>query len=329
MAPLTDRSQAPPAVVCVTGMHRSGTSLAARSLDLLGVSLGRRDGLLDPGPDNVAGYWENAEIKELDDVLLAALGGSWDEPPLLAPGWEADPSLDGLREQARDVIERAFPDHGRAGPVGFKDPRASLLLPFWRTVVTVRTTVVVVRDPAEVTRSLATRDGMRASQAALLWIRYLLAATGEDPGHLLVTQPAFFADLPGTLARIAAHVGAPAPAAEVVRRAREHLDPGLLHHRRESEAAGDGGPLGGLADVIWNGGDVQLAALPAPARDAFAQGWVRDPGDADLLATSRAEVVALTEEIRRRNRVRDAQLSTRFRRRVRSTRRWLEARAHR
>ncbi len=89
-------------------MHRSGTSLAARALDLLGVSLGDPDRLQPAGRDNPAGYWENRYVTELDDELLAALGGSWDQPPVLTPGWEADPALDELRDRARGVLGDAF-----------------------------------------------------------------------------------------------------------------------------------------------------------------------------------------------------------------------------
>lgn len=44
------------APVCVTGMHRSGTSLVARLLHECGFHLGREDELLAPNPANVEGY---------------------------------------------------------------------------------------------------------------------------------------------------------------------------------------------------------------------------------------------------------------------------------
>ena len=125
-----------PRVICVTGMHRSGTSLAARAVNLLGVSFGTAASLLLPGPDNPAGYWENRAVKELDDVLLAHLGGSWDHPPLLLPGWELAPDLDPLVSQAAEIVARDLVagDHRVGGVVGFKDPRLALLLPFWMRV---------------------------------------------------------------------------------------------------------------------------------------------------------------------------------------------------
>src|SRR5690606_4102139 len=127
-----------PDVVCVAGMHRSGTSFAARALELLGVSLGRPEGLLAPGSDNPAGYWENRAIQELDDELLAHLGGSWDHPPVLTPGWERADDLEPFVTRAHAILDRDFARAASAGPVAFKDPRVSLLLPFWRRVVPIR-----------------------------------------------------------------------------------------------------------------------------------------------------------------------------------------------
>jgi len=45
-------------VVLILGMHRSGTSAAARAVNLLGVDLGAP--LLPPRDDNPVGCWELA-----------------------------------------------------------------------------------------------------------------------------------------------------------------------------------------------------------------------------------------------------------------------------
>ena len=121
---------------------------------------------MGPGPDNPAGYWENRAVKELDDELLAHLGGAWDQPPLLEPGWALDPGLDPFRERALEILGRdlARPSSG-GGPMGCKEPRLCLLHPFWRTVVAISHTVVVVRHPVEVVASLRRRNGMEPGQA--------------------------------------------------------------------------------------------------------------------------------------------------------------------
>jgi hypothetical protein len=290
--------------MCLIGMHRSGTSLAARILSLLGVSLGSPEGLLPPGPDNPAGYWENKSIQEFDDELLAALGGAWDHPPVLEAGWYADPDLDPQRERARHILDADFSLDGTSAAaarwIGFKDPRVSLLLPFWRTVLPVDSTIVVVRDPREVAGSLASRNDIGPAQAATLWMRYLFAATAADPGHLLVTNRELFDDLDGALARMAGHLGLPPATPEVRAAAAAHVDPGLRHHQAD-DARPDENPVMELALTVWNGGRPDLDAPPPALVEAIGQGWLRPAADGEALAAARAEAVSFKEQLKRRN----------------------------
>jgi len=289
--------------VCVTGMHRSGTSVIAGALSFLGASLGDPGRMLKPGADNPKGYFEIQAVVQLDDELLAHLGGAWDQPPVLDPGWERGPGLAQFRERATAILDDSFgAEAARAPVVAWKDPRLSVLLPFWRTVTPIATTVVVVRDPVEVAASLAVRGySVGAAQAASLWLRYLYAATAADPGHLLVRHTDIFDDLPGTVARLAAHLGLPAPDAASETAVREHLDAGLRHHDAGSASPGLDNPLLDLARAVWNDGAVDLAALPPAVTDLLGRGWLRPPVDGELLARARADVVRARETLRKTN----------------------------
>jgi hypothetical protein len=292
--------------VCVTGMHRSGTSALAGALRFLGVSLGNPARLLRPGSDNPKGYFEVQAIALLDDELLAHLGGAWDQPPVLDPGWERGRDLDPFRQRAARILLDSF---GPAGEwpevVAWKDPRLSLLLPFWRTVTPIATTIVVVRDPVEVAASLAVRGyPVGASQAASLWLRYLFAAIAGDPGHLLVRHSDLFDDLPGTVARLARHLDLAAPGAEAIAAVRDHLDSGLRHHDAATAppSADLESPLLDLARAVWNGGAVDPAVLAPLVRDLMGRGWLRPPIDGELLARARAELITNRETVRKANR---------------------------
>lgn len=283
-------------------MHRSGTSAATRALQLLGVSLGDPELLMAPGPDNPAGYWENRLVRELDDTLLAELGGSWDRPPVLEPGWEHHRGLDPWREEAREALVTTFhaekPDAWRA----WKDPRLCLLLPFWRTVTPIATTVVLVREPTEVAASLATRNGLGPADAAVLWLRHLLCALEQDPGALVVDHGSLFTDLDRVLDRMTTHLDLPRPGPEVRERVREHLDPGLRHHTRDPSRADPFNPLIELAIEVWNDGDPRPDVLPARIGTAMRRGWLRAPGDDAALTVARARAVELEERLRRQRR---------------------------
>jgi hypothetical protein len=289
--------------VCVTGMHRSGTSFVASALRAFRISLGDPDRLMRPGPDNPAGYYELQSILDLNQEVLAHLGGAWDAPPVLDPGWEHAPGLDPFRARALRILDDSFGTSGeRPSLIAFKDPRLSLLLPLWRLVTPIATTIVLVRDPAEVAASLSARQyRVDGPQAAGLWLRYLFAATANDPGHLLVRYGDVFDNLPRILRTIAAHLGIPAPSADAEASALAQLDPSLRHYR-EPRSAGPDDPLMAVARAVWNDGAVDLGLLPPAVTEALARGWLRPPVDSELLARARAMTVKLQETVRQRDR---------------------------
>lgn len=294
-----------PRFVCITGMHRSGTSLATRSLQLLGASLGSDDLLLHAGKDNPAGYWENRLIKELDDDLLSELGGSWDQPPILEPGWHSDPALEPWREQAREALARSFgrwEEHD--GVLAWKDPRCSLLLPFWQTVVPVAATLLVVRHPHEVARSLERRNGFAPSTAAALWLRYVLAGAELEPAPRVIPSHQFYDDGTRDLAlrAMADHAGLPHPSDRTRLAVAAELDPSLRHHRADHDDGQTSDPIMTVAELVWNDGDLRVDVLPDAVREGFSRGWLRPPADSEALADARAKVVKLQETLRRRAR---------------------------
>ncbi len=214
-------------VVPILGMHRSGTSLVARVVNLLGLSLGAEENLMPAKPDNPSGFWENLSVTAFNDDLLAELGGRWDEPPIPPDGWEESPRLDPWRRQARTIVERDFEGVGRAA---WKDPRLSILLPFWTTVVDVNEGVIVVREPTAVARSLSERDDMPRDRASALWISYTAAAMRHSPNGTAVRYDDFFRDLDGTVIRLADALRLPPPTPETRTRIDEFFDVSLRHH---------------------------------------------------------------------------------------------------
>ena len=65
-------------VVAVLGMHRSGTSWLAGSLQEQGLELGAVN---EQAAHNAKGNRENDEIAALHGAVLRDSGGSWDSPP--------------------------------------------------------------------------------------------------------------------------------------------------------------------------------------------------------------------------------------------------------
>lgn len=153
----------------VTGMHRSGTSLLAEILVRAGVDFGSSAHWLPADESNPRGYFEDRRVVNLDDRLLRLWNGTWDEPPQLPGNWLDDPKLGALADEASQWLNSiATRPHW-----GWKDPRACLLLPFWRRLSPDLRCVLCIRDPLEVGRSLQKRDRLTAHKAAFLWLHYL------------------------------------------------------------------------------------------------------------------------------------------------------------
>lgn len=221
-----------PQVVCILGMHRSGTSLIARVINLLGVDLGPSEQMLEPGMDNVKGFWEHVSFKEIDDELLARHGGDWSDPPELPTGWHEAPELDELRERARAMIAADF---GGSKSWGWKDPRSCLTLPFWRALVPAPRFVIPMRRPLDVARSLEHRNGMPLAQGIRLWVRYvreILDQTADEP-RTFVFYEDFLDGWRRDLPRLARFLGRPELGAdpEVVAEVGGFIDKDLRHHR--------------------------------------------------------------------------------------------------
>ncbi len=157
----------------IVGMHRGGTSAVAQTIAHLGIPFARISDLMPSSPENPTGYWESTVLSLFNEDLLQALGGSWSAPPPLARSWEREPGLEPLRELGKALVKTVHPGHRWA----WKDPRNSIVLPFWVDVLGVRPRIVLVhRNPLEIWRSLAVRGRFSKPLALALWERYVRSA---------------------------------------------------------------------------------------------------------------------------------------------------------
>jgi hypothetical protein len=223
-------------VICTLGMHRSGTSVVSRILNLLGVHLGAHESLSGTGADNPKGYWEHHPLALLNDEILARFGGQWDEPPALPPSWPRDPRLADVRDRARQLLTDDF----GAEPVwGWKVPRTCLTMPFWQDLIGPISYVVCVRNPCAVVASLSLRDGMSAEKAERLWLTHVQSSLAHTSGRrrMFVFYEDIIEDWAPDLRRMAAFIGRPERAEDPRVRALvgEFLEKELCHHRMSME----------------------------------------------------------------------------------------------
>src|SRR5262249_29425731 len=136
--------------------------------------------------------------------------------------------LQDVRSAADELTRRFPPDRCW----GWKDPRSSLTLPFWRSVLPDLKVVTCVRNPLDVASSLHHRGFSSYSFGLALWRTYneRLLADSSPNRRIVVHYNNLFDNLHSELQRIAQFLGLPADD-EQLSRACAIAKPYLRHHR--------------------------------------------------------------------------------------------------
>ena len=276
----------------VVGAHRSGTSAITGLITALGVPLCREADLVPAGEGNVAGHWESATLIRRNEQILHLLGAAWDCPPAAGQEHATRLTADLRSGPARRAFRRAYPTDRWV----WKDPRLCVVLPFWRAVLPGHhVTVLAIRHPMEVARSLSARNELTIVHGLAIWERYLRGALLGCTGMpVLVVKQADLISDPARTARdlrrfLARHEFAPTRALSA---AVAGIDRSLHHH----VAGGRGRGLSAQQRRLWHTLDSLVGEHPAfappsvgretPGLEAFLAprrsfwGW---PAPADLV----------------------------------------------
>jgi hypothetical protein len=219
-------------LIVVLGMHRSGTSAVTKGLEAMGVDLGSE--FYPARPDNPKGDWEDRRFHSLNEELLKASHQSWDDPGQL----ETEPVVEASQRiflpDALALVNDRLRD---AALVGIKDPRFSVLLPFWKRIFAeagMRVSYVIsFRNPLSVAESLWQRNAFPKSKALQLWVAHYERIISETAGSLrVVVDYDALLDAPGVqLARVAHFLDLTVEEPALAVYSTEFLDPALRHSR--------------------------------------------------------------------------------------------------
>jgi hypothetical protein len=169
-------------VIVVIGVHRSGTSALTKGLETMGASLGHD--LIAPNIFNEKGYWEDSDFHKLnlemldsfEDRLRRILVLTEEETTLLCQK--------GYLAQASELVRRKIAKYPL---LGIKDPRFSLLLPFWKKVFQecgVQVSfVIALRHPLNVAACQEQFKNQHREKSLWIWISYLLSCLEHSEGH--------------------------------------------------------------------------------------------------------------------------------------------------
>nr|WP_240511883.1 sulfotransferase domain-containing protein [Paludifilum halophilum] len=220
--------------ICILGMHRSGTSVMSRAVNLLGADLGNRSKLLPPGKANPKGFWEHTGMIRCNHRILRTFSRSWDTVEPLPDRWWKSPRVQPLREELRNLVERDFSGKRLWA---WKDPRTCLVLPLWQSILSELDTelchVIVVRNPLDVAASLKERNGFPMKKSLNLWAHYTLSSLFWTIGtkRVVVHYDRLLRDWEPQLKKVASVLDIPWPKTEgkLKKGMNSFLDPNLQH----------------------------------------------------------------------------------------------------
>ena len=192
----------------ITGMHRSGTSLVASLFAGAGVNVGTR--LIGASRGNDRGHWEDLDFYEFHARVLEA-NGVGSEGFSCAADLIVPPPL---RDEAVAVVAAKA---AAATPWGWKDPRTTLFLEFWQSLLPEAVFVFVFRSPWEVADSLFRRGDelfvRHPAFAVRVWHHYnrriLDFCTAHAPRCLVTEVTQMVADPAAVFAEVRDRLGVP------------------------------------------------------------------------------------------------------------------------
>ena len=160
------------------------------------------------------GHWESVAAVSLNDTILASAGSSWEDWGPINPDWRDS----GLRAEMADRIQAVVREHVALGPLfALKDPRLCRLADLWldgMDAVGVEPRVILMlRNPAEVMRSLENRDLMAPGYGQLLWLRHVLDAEyfSRARKRVVCRYDQLMRNWQGTVGRIKSGIGVALP----------------------------------------------------------------------------------------------------------------------
>ena len=162
----------------VLGMHRSGTSVLTRLLNMMGAYFAPEGVSTRANVENPKGFWERRDIRNLNDELLSSSGYDWDKV--------ANFSLDNLSkadvEKYQKEISKIILELDAHRPWVVKEPRLCLLFQLWKNLLEIPVCIHVYRNPLEVAKSLEVRNRIPLIAGLGLWEIYNIHALSATTG---------------------------------------------------------------------------------------------------------------------------------------------------
>lgn len=177
-------------MIVVTGMHRSGTSLAALLLRELGADFGPESSMYAADDWNEHGYLERADVVDLNsraitgfDRTTGRVHQAASQVSYLARAMASRPS--GLTSE---LPAKATALGNELSATFVKDPRFCLTFPAWQHVTAIDGLVVALRHPSASIASLQRRNRIPSALGHRFWRWHMAALLDHIDDETLVLR---------------------------------------------------------------------------------------------------------------------------------------------
>jgi hypothetical protein len=178
-------------MIIVTGMHRSGTSLAAQVLQAIGVDFGDPTAMYSADDWNANGYLERLDVVDLNSRIITGHERTTGRiaQVLSQLSYLRMPALDEIDRAADAMAKDLAIEAALIGDLAVKDPRFCLTYGGWVRHVGVDGLVVALRHPAASVASLRKRNRLPERIGHKFWRWHMEAILPHiDEDTLLIRQ---------------------------------------------------------------------------------------------------------------------------------------------
>jgi len=164
--------------IIIFGMHRSGTSCVSRLVNMMGGYFSPEGEEMLPQAENPKGFWERFDVMEVNNEILRASGGVWDQVSKINFGKIESKQQEVFKKKIQNIIYSL--DGHR--PWFVKDPRMCLVFSYWRPFLELPVAIFVYRNPLQIAQSLAQRNNFPLYVGIALWEYYVISAIKDLQG---------------------------------------------------------------------------------------------------------------------------------------------------
>ena len=220
-------------------------------------------------------------IKELDDDLLAHLGGSWDSPPVLVPGWEPTRRWTSFGCKRRRSWGHVRPGGGAGRTDRMEGSPALVVAALLADGLSGRRDGRDRAEPIRGCRVLEERNEIDATQRICCGSDICWPRSQTMTNRTSCSTTTRCSRIPSSRCVPSRYIS-PSPLPTTTSQGRRRSSRPLIATsprrpvaRRRPTPVVTENPVLALAQTVWNGGAVSVDALDATVRQAIEQGWLR------------------------------------------------------